>query len=73
VAFSTEPAATFSTRAASSAPLASFTPVNSTRQQASIPKQQKDVTLKAHVANICFKCFKGMLQVFYIEVATRCE
>ena len=25
--------------------------------------------LKLHVASICFKYFKGMLQVFYIDVA----
>ena len=25
--------------------------------------------LKAYVANICFKCYRGMLQVFYIIVA----
>jgi hypothetical protein len=32
-------------------------------------KQQGEVTLKAHVAKVCFKCFrcfKGMLQVFHI-------
>jgi hypothetical protein len=36
------------------------------------PKQQGDVALKAHVPNICFKCFmcfRGMLQVFFIDVA----
>jgi hypothetical protein len=46
--------------------------MNSTRQQASIPEQQGDVTLKAHVANVCFKyfrCFIGMLQVFHMNVA----
>jgi hypothetical protein len=31
--------------------------------------QQGDVSLKAHVANICFRCFEGMLQVFRISVA----
>ena len=25
--------------------------------------------LKARVAKVCFKCFRGMLQVFYIGVA----
>jgi hypothetical protein len=25
--------------------------------------------LKTYVANICFECFKGMLQVFRIDVA----
>jgi hypothetical protein len=36
------------------------------------PKQQGDVALKLHVASIyfkCFKCFRGMLQIFYIDVA----
>jgi hypothetical protein len=51
------------------ASLASSTPVNSTRQRASIPKQQEDVALKAHVANVCFKCFRGMLQMFHMDVA----
>jgi hypothetical protein len=35
------------------------------------PKQQRDVALKLHVASVYFKCFKyfrGMLQVFYIDV-----
>jgi hypothetical protein len=46
--------------------------VNSTHRQASIRKQQGDITLKARVANVYFKCFRcsrGMLQVFYIGVA----
>jgi hypothetical protein len=30
------------------------------------PKQQGDVALKAHIANVCFR---GMLQVFYLDVA----
>jgi hypothetical protein len=25
--------------------------------------------LKEHVANVCFKCFKDMLQAFYIDAA----
>jgi hypothetical protein len=33
------------------------------------PKQQGDVALKLHVASVCFNCFRGMLQVFYIDVA----
>jgi hypothetical protein len=32
-------------------------------------KQQDDIALKAHIASICFKCFRGMLQVYYIDVA----
>jgi hypothetical protein len=32
-------------------------------------KEQGDIALKAHVASLCFKCFKGMLQAFYIDVA----
>jgi hypothetical protein len=42
------------------------------REQASIPRQQGDVTLKAYVANVgfkCFICFRDMLQVFYMDVA----
>jgi hypothetical protein len=34
-------------------------------------KQQGDVTLKPHAASVCLKCFKcfiGMLQVFYIDI-----
>jgi hypothetical protein len=32
-------------------------------------KQRVDVALKsAHVASICFKCFRGMLQVFHMDV-----
>jgi hypothetical protein len=27
------------------------------------------LALKEHVANVCFECFKGMLQVFYIDIA----
>ena len=60
-----------STKATSSAPPVSSTPVNSTRRRASIPKQQGNITLKARVANVCFKCFKyfrGVLQLFYIGV-----
>jgi hypothetical protein len=33
------------------------------------PKQQRDVALKLHVVSVYFKCFRGMLQVFYIDVA----
>jgi hypothetical protein len=33
------------------------------------PKQQGDVELKSHVASIYFKCFRGMLQVFLMDVA----
>jgi hypothetical protein len=40
--------------------------VNSKCRRASIPKQQEDVTLKNHVANICFR---GTLQVCRIGVA----
>jgi hypothetical protein len=41
----------------------------SPRQRASIhPMQQVDVALKAHVARVCFKCFKGILQVFQMDV-----
>jgi hypothetical protein len=32
-----------------------------------LSKQQADATLK-HVAIACFKCFRGMLQVLYIDV-----
>jgi hypothetical protein len=39
--------------------------VNSTCRRASIFNQQGDVTLKAHVANVCFR---GRLQVFHIDV-----
>jgi hypothetical protein len=43
--------------------------VNSTRRRSSIRKQQGDVALKEHVASLCFRCFKGTLQVFYMDVA----
>ena len=36
------------------------------------PKQQGDVILKVHVTSVCFKyfkCFKGMLQVFHMNIA----
>jgi hypothetical protein len=36
------------------------------------PRQQGDVALKAHVASVCFKCFRyfrGMLQVFHTDIA----
>jgi hypothetical protein len=42
------------------------------RRRASIPKQQGDDALKAHVANVCFKyfrCFIGTLQVFHMDIA----
>ena len=32
-------------------------------------KQQGDIALNAHVASVCFKCFRGVLQVFQIDVA----
>ena len=35
-------------------------------------EQQGDVALKAHVARVyfnCFRCFRGMLQVFHMDVA----
>jgi hypothetical protein len=32
-------------------------------------KQQDDIPLKTHVASVCFRCFRDMLQVFYIDVA----
>jgi hypothetical protein len=32
------------------------------------PKLQGDVALKLYVVIVCFKCFRGMLQVFYIDV-----
>jgi hypothetical protein len=35
------------------------------------PKQQGDILLKLHVVSICLNCFKyfrGILQVFYIDV-----
>jgi hypothetical protein len=57
-AFSIGPATTF---------LVSSTPVNSTRRRVSIPKQG-NITLKAHVASVYFKCFRGILQVFYTDV-----
>jgi hypothetical protein len=60
---------TFSTGATSSAAPASSKPVNFTGRRASIPKQQEDVALKAHVTNVCFKYFRCMLQVFYMDVA----
>ena len=31
--------------------------------------QQGDVAMEAHVASVCFKCFKGILQLFHIDVA----
>jgi hypothetical protein len=32
-------------------------------------KQQGDITLKVHVASICFKCFRDMLQVLQMDIA----
>jgi hypothetical protein len=46
--------------------------VNSTRRRVSILKQQGNIALKAHVASVCskyFRCFRGMLQVFHVDVA----
>jgi hypothetical protein len=43
--------------------------VNSTRRRSSIRKQQGDVALKEHVASLCFRDFKGTLQVFHMDVA----
>jgi hypothetical protein len=43
--------------------------VNSMRQRVSIPKQQGNIVLKAHVVNVCFTCFRRMLQMFYSGVA----
>ena len=53
--------------ASSSVPASSFV---STSLHSS--KQQADATLKGHVAIVCFKCFRyfrGMLQMLYINVA----
>ena len=48
-----------------STPFASSTMMSFTQRRASIsPKQQRDVALKAHVASIHFKCFRGILQMF---------
>jgi hypothetical protein len=36
------------------------------------PKQQGHIALKVHVANVCFKyfrCFRGMFQVFLMDIA----
>jgi hypothetical protein len=63
------PIAAFSTGAASSASPVSSTPVNFICRQASIPKHQGDMALKVRVANIYFRCFRGILQVFRISVA----
>ena len=30
-------------------------------------EQQGDVALKAHVARVCFNCFRGMLQIFRMD------
>jgi hypothetical protein len=60
------------TLAGRSVPLASSRPMNFTRQRTFIsPKQQKDGVLKAHVASVhfkCFRCFRGMFQVFHTDV-----
>jgi hypothetical protein len=43
--------------------------MNFTRRRASIsPKQQRDVALKAHVASVHFKYFRGTLQMFHADV-----
>jgi hypothetical protein len=56
-----------------STPQASSTPMNFTHRWASISsKQQRDVALKAHVASVrfkCCRCFRGMFQVFHMDVA----
>jgi len=66
-----QPAAAFSTGAASSAPPASSTPVNFVLDELLFSQQQGDVALKPHIANICFKCFKCFrgIQVFHADIA----
>jgi hypothetical protein len=52
-----------------STPPVNSVPMNFTRRRISISsKHQRDVALKEHVAIIHFKCFKGILQVFYTNV-----
>jgi hypothetical protein len=52
-----------------STPPVNYVPMNFTRRRISISfKQQRDVALKEHVAIIHFKCFKCILQVFYMNV-----
>jgi hypothetical protein len=54
------------------APSPTSTPVSSSvTMSLHSSKQQCDITLEAHVASLCFKCFRyfrGVLQVFYIDV-----
>jgi hypothetical protein len=38
-------------------------------RRALFSKQQGDIALKTHIASICFRCFKCMLQVFRMNVA----
>jgi hypothetical protein len=69
-------------RALTSSTLATFVSLRSIELHADVElhvdeplfssKQQVDVHLKAHVASVCFKCFscfRGMLQVFHMDVA----
>jgi hypothetical protein len=46
----------------------SFTASSSASTRYHSSKKQVDVTLKTHVARVCFKCFRGMSQVLYIDV-----
>jgi hypothetical protein len=49
-----------------------FTASSSASTSLHSSKQQVDATLKVHVTRVCFKyfrCFRGMLQVLYINVA----
>jgi hypothetical protein len=56
-----------------SAPPASSTSMNFKCRRASISsKEQRDVALKMHVASVhfkCLRCFRGMLQLFHMDVA----
>jgi hypothetical protein len=43
--------------------------MTSKHQRAAIRRSSKEMfALKEHVANICFKCFRDMLQMLYIDV-----
>jgi hypothetical protein len=45
-------------------------PTNFACQRVSIlPSSKKMFALNLHVASVCFKCFRGMLQVFHTDVA----
>jgi hypothetical protein len=56
--------------ASAAATPASYVPVSSSVMTSlHSSKQQDDIALKAHIASACFKCFRGMLQVYYIDVA----